>query len=134
VGELQLLSSCCFDGGKLLVTTGGNALLVGSTEWENGGAGNAIQTTRRGFVSHEALEWGGFGTAGQGSSAYAVGYALDSGTTNVTTNTAVLAIPATQPITMTGHNLAVAAVPLTYPRAACTFAINPDSAAVAISA
>lgn len=67
------------------------------------------------------------------STAFGVGVRVDSGAAVVLAAAANRSFPATVNYSITGHNIADAGVPLSYPRAGCYVAIQPDPAAVAIS-
>lgn len=139
-GFCEIGKACVFDSGSLIIGnhSGGAALTSGGLatvnapfqiEWENGVAGAAVNVAPLGSMQLAALNWG----QGFSPTPWATGFQLASGCTVVCGAAAQLAIPATQPISATGHNLAYAAVPFTYARAACTFAINPDPAAAITS-
>jgi hypothetical protein len=115
-----------FDGGSCVVQSG-RVDFSSLCEFSNGAGLTAVNLQQ---ISQSAWTGGaafGFGTP------YAIGWSLESGCLVVASSVANASIPSTQNLSMTGHNLAYAAAPLTYPRAACTFAITPDPAAVAVS-
>lgn len=131
------LGGCAFDGGKLVCGNyAGNAKSVGTTagieietatEWENGIAGNAIFIAPGGFLEILGLQWGA-------STPYDVGVCLSSATASTTSSAANVAIPATQQLVMAGNNRPYSAIPLSFTRAACTFALISDTTAVSTEA
>jgi hypothetical protein len=115
----------CFDAGTLLFQTSARANFNSNPEFSNGAGLTAITVNPGSNVewSTAAVAFG-FGTA------YAVGWNLASGSQVVASSIAAASIPSTQNVVMTGQNVAYAGLPRTYARAACTFAINPDPAAL----
>lgn len=123
------VGNCFTNGGTLSVgssTAGfGSNVSLKATEWTNGAGATAVSVFTYGYVGVAGAQYG-FGTS------YAVGFALVGGAKALTNSAANLAIPATQQITMSGHNLSYSQVPRDYPDADCSFALLSDSAAIAM--
>jgi hypothetical protein len=122
--------SNCFDAAAISISGGGaiesaGAGGGGASEWSNGAGLTAITLNPGGDLRWTSSPLFGFGTP------YDKGFVLESGAQVIVNAIASVQIPSTQNVVMTGQNVTYAQLPRTYPRAACTFAINPDITAVA---
>lgn len=135
--SVNLNAANCFDASTILVFGAGSQLNgAGSSsfqEWSNGAGLTAITlgisvTPNVG----ESFCWAagqmiGFGTA------YAVGYAMESGTNATCASMGNVQIPSTQNVVMSGQNFAYTDIPLALSEAGCSFSVTQDTGAVSSS-
>ncbi|HMG12303.1 MAG TPA: hypothetical protein VK571_03935, partial [Gemmatimonadaceae bacterium] len=117
----------CFNGGTLhlggTITTANATTRLNDVEWVNGIASSAVSLAAGTTLEVTGQQFG-FGAA------YATGFQLDSGAIASTTAVSFLGIIATQQLVMSGRNLLYANVPISFPEAACFFALSPDPSAL----
>jgi len=127
--SLQFSRGDLFNGGRVICDAYGDVVFNADSEFENGTANAAILCAGGGLLRFPSGKvWGlagAYATAIQVDSLGEVSYAAAS-------QFAGPLIPATVQLSMTGHNLAIAAsIPRSYDRAGCVFALSPDPAALA---
>ena len=127
----QFIAGNCFNGGSLALSSttlaGPAGASIGATEWTNGAGLTAVTVFSNSGIRINGAQYG-FGTQ------YSVGYNLSGGASAVCDSASQLGLPAAQQAIMAGHNVNYSQVPISYPNAACTFALASDPSGVAFGA
>ncbi len=115
-----------YDQSSIDVGIAGAFSLFGTSsirEWSNGAGLTAITLRRGAIFSADGGRQFGFGTP------YDVGFNIESNCQATTASAAIIGIPATIQLNMSGHHLSYSDIPIAFPRAGCVFSINPDPTA-----
>lgn len=134
-GTLVVLNTACaFDASTISLSGPGSQLSASGTanlqEWCNGAGLTAITlgTSGVGMCPGVSFVWNGGAIASFGT-AYAVGYALESGTCAVVNQMANVQIASTINVVMSGNNRTYAQLPGDYQRANCFWSLAQDTTA-----
>jgi hypothetical protein len=128
LGNARFSNACCFDGAGFILDVGTQTGLVGMAlaadlEVENGTGTFGTLGPSCFFATRGFRVWGA-------STAYSVGFSLQSGSWVYLTTAAEVSFPSTTNYSITGHTATYAQAPISYPNANCGVVLSTDASAV----